>query len=64
MKTSWHCSAREANRPIVAVVNKVRYREAARAAAPILNELASRHAFAEIMPVSALHERDVQHSRR
>jgi GTP-binding protein Era len=53
--------ARDAGRPVVAVVNKVDRVRPREKLLPFLAQLAGRHAFAEIVPVSALDERDVRH---
>jgi GTP-binding protein Era len=52
--------AREANRPIVAVVNKVDTVKPRDKLLPFLAQLAQRHAFADIVPVSALEPRDAR----
>ncbi|HTQ36459.1 MAG TPA: GTPase Era [Steroidobacteraceae bacterium] len=53
--------ATEARRPIVAVVSKVDLVKPRERLLPFLAQLAGRHPFAEIVPVSALQERDVRH---
>jgi len=53
--------ARDAGRPIIAVVNKVDTVQPRGKLLPYLAQLASRYAFAEIVPVSALEPRDVRH---
>jgi GTP-binding protein Era len=52
--------AREANRPIIAVVNKVDMAKPREKLLPYLAQLATRHAFAEIVPVSALDAADMR----
>ncbi len=52
--------ASEANRPIIAVVNKVDMAKPRDKLLPYLAQLATRHDFAEIIPVSALDAGDVQ----
>ncbi len=52
--------ARDADRPIIAVVNKVDTARPRDKLLPFLGKLAELHAFAEIVPVSALDARDVQ----
>jgi GTP-binding protein Era len=53
--------AGDAGRPIVAVVNKVDTAKPRERLLPYLASLAQRHAFAEVVPVSAHTPRDVQH---
>lgn len=53
--------ARESGRPIVAVVNKVDTVKPRENLLPYLAQLTARHDFAEIVPVSALDQRDVNH---
>lgn len=52
--------ASDAGRPIIAVVNKVDTVKPRERLLPFLAQLATRHEFAEIVPVSARSERDVQ----
>jgi GTP-binding protein Era len=55
---------REARRPVVAVINKIdRTRPRARLL-PYLQELAARHEFRELVPVSALKEQNLEDLRR
>jgi GTP-binding protein Era len=53
--------ARESGRPVIAVVNKIDTLKQRERLLPFLAELARRHEFAEIVPVSARQARDVQH---
>jgi GTP-binding protein Era len=53
--------ARESGRPVIAVVNKIDTIKQRDRLLPFLAELARRHDFAEIVPVSARETRDVQH---
>jgi GTP-binding protein Era len=52
--------AQEAGRPIIAVVNKVDIAQPRERLLPFLAELSQRHAFAEMVPVSALVAKDMQ----
>jgi GTPase len=52
--------ARESGRPVIAVVNKIDALKQRDRLLPFLAELAKRHEFAEIMPVSARDPRDMQ----
>jgi len=52
--------AGDARRPIIAVVNKVDTVKPRERLLPFLAQLATRHAFAEVVPISALRQRDVQ----
>ena len=52
--------ARESGRPVIAVVNKIDTVKQRERLLPFLAELAKRHAFAEMIPVSARDQRDVQ----
>jgi GTP-binding protein Era len=52
--------ARESGRPVIAVVNKIDTLKQRERLLPFLAELARRHEFAEIVPVSARDARDVQ----
>jgi GTP-binding protein Era len=52
--------AGDAGRPIIAVVNKVDTVKPRERLLPYLAQLANRHAFVEIVPVSARNQRDVQ----
>jgi GTP-binding protein Era len=52
--------AREAGRPVIAVVNKVDKAQPRDKLLPYLGQLAARHDFAEIVPVSALDAADAQ----
>lgn len=52
--------AAESGRPIVAVVNKVDTAKPRERLLPFLADLGARHAFAEVVPVSALHPADMQ----
>jgi GTP-binding protein Era len=52
--------ARESGRPVIAIVNKIDALKQRDRLLPFLAELASRHAFAEVMPVSAREPRDMQ----
>jgi GTP-binding protein Era len=52
--------ASEANRPIIAVVNKVDTAQPRERLLPYLAQLATRHPFVEILPISARTERDVR----
>jgi GTP-binding protein Era len=52
--------AADARRPVIAVVNKVDLAKPREKLLPFLSKLAARHAFADIVPVSALDARDMQ----
>lgn len=52
--------ARESGRPVIAVVNKIDALKQRDRLLPFLAELSNKHAFAEIMPVSARDARDMQ----
>jgi GTP-binding protein Era len=52
--------ARDSNRPIIAVVNKIDTVKQRERLLPFLAELSRRHDFAEVVPVSAREPRDVQ----
>jgi GTP-binding protein Era len=52
--------AKESGRPVIAVVNKIDALKQRDRLLPFLAELATRHEFAEIMPVSARDPRDMQ----
>jgi GTP-binding protein Era len=52
--------ARESGRPVIAVVNKIDIVKQREKLLPFLAELATRHEFAEIIPVSARDPRDMQ----
>lgn len=52
--------AADARRPVIAVVNKVDLAKPREKLLPFLSKLAARHAFADVVPVSALDARDMQ----
>ena len=55
--------ALDAGRPVIAVVNKVDKVTPREKLLPFLAELSARHAFAEVVPVSALNSRDIERLR-